>query len=362
MTIKSVSRHLIDPGHPHMDRGSLIVSPNGQRVAYVTRPRRWFRRSPAGTKETVVVDGNVQKEYDAIENASLVFSPHSQRLAYVAKVGEKRVLVIGDEEYKPYDFVYDVEFSPNSQRFAYAALAGEKKILIIDGEERWETKHDSMSHLEDAWELDFVYSVKFSPDSRRVVYVANRDGEQFFVMDGEEYREWNDSLGLNFILRPDTRDQVFSPNGERTVAVVKDRDKERVLMNGKAHPRFSEIIRGTLVCSADGKRVAYVAVNEGSEHDGYVVVVDGKSNEETYGIRSAVVFSPDSQYVSYVAQEFGGFLGFESRRRVVIDNIRGDSYLDILTIAGRPDIFFDSEGRLHYIARTKDGIFWWRRP
>ena len=354
MVIRSVSEHLIDPGHPKMDIESLIVSLDGRRVAYIARPSR--------SRRMVVVDGQWQKEYDSIAKESLAFSPHNQRLAYLARSEGEGVLVIDGEE-RRWPHVYGdgefLMFSPNGQRIASLGMPDADSFgVVVDGEEHYPYEE--------------IINLVFSPDSRRIAYVASRGNNWLYVVDGEEHGQWDDSF--NFLPKPVTREQVFAPSGERVAYVARPRGKQYVVMNGQEHPRFDEIVNGTLVCSPNGKRVAYVGKTKGGWDDTYAVVVDGQRKEQQYDFpRTPIVFSPDSQHVAYVSCGAAGFLHMETICQVVIDGTAGNGYHGVAASpesrwrwrSASPEsgcLFFDSAELLHYMASKKDGIYLVEEP
>ena len=69
-----------------MIKGSVVVSPDRRRLAYVAR---------AGKNRIVTVDWNEQNHYGRIEKGSLVFSLDSQRLAYASRTGTKKSRMTG---------------------------------------------------------------------------------------------------------------------------------------------------------------------------------------------------------------------------------------------------------------------------
>ena len=91
LVTREVSLGKIDPG---IVGKSLIVSPDGKRLAYVVQ---------RGGKWLVVVMGVAGKEYDGIGRGSLVFSPDSKRVAYGAGRGGKWLVVVDGVEGKEYD-------------------------------------------------------------------------------------------------------------------------------------------------------------------------------------------------------------------------------------------------------------------
>jgi protease II len=107
--------------------GSLTLSPNGKRIAYI---------AGTGRKRFVVVDGQEGKEY--FDVISIAFSPDSRRVAYIAAATRKnRFIVVDEQEGKPYpDIEWDsIVFSPNSKCLAYIVSTGNKMFVVVDGVE-----------------------------------------------------------------------------------------------------------------------------------------------------------------------------------------------------------------------------------
>ncbi len=131
----------------------------------------------------------------------------------------------------------------------------------------------------------------FSPDSRRVAYVAARGGKWLVVVDGVE---------------------------------------------GKEH---DGIVAGSPVFSADSKRVAYAARRVAKQ----LVVVDGVEGKEYDGAAN-LVFSPDSKRVAYEAKRGDRWLA-------VVDGVEGKEYDGFLKGSG---LVFDSPSQLHTLALRGD--------
>jgi len=169
---RSVSEYLIGLVHPNMQKHSLVISPDGRRVAYVARASEG--------KDMVVVDGEAQKEYEFVKDASLVFSPDSQRLAYIARVSAGETFIVLDREEQA--FYYDIDdmiFSPDSQRVAFLAeievSAGSVKVLWDDEEDKYELTGFKVIAVVDGQEqsqYDNIASTTFNPDSQRLAYMA----------------------------------------------------------------------------------------------------------------------------------------------------------------------------------------------
>ena len=107
----------------------------------------------------------------------------------------------------------------------------------------------------------------FSPNSRRVAYVAQHDRRLFAVIDGAEGKKYDRMSGI--IFSPDSRRVAYTAiPGERWFVVVDD-------VGGKEYDGIHDSI-----FSPDSKRVAYVARRDGK----WFVVVDGMEGKEFPGL------------------------------------------------------------------------------
>ena len=153
-------------------------------------------------------------------------------------------------------------------------------------------------------------SLVFSPDSKRVAYLAGTSGKQILVVDGKEGKAYDETWGVN------GEHVVFSPDGRRVAYVA----------------------------TSGGKRVAYWKDSGGKQF----VVVDGKPGQ-AYDEIASVVFSPDSQHVAYGAKVGDKWV-------VVINGKEGQRYDNFLFYYGRGTIF-DSPNSLHYLAVKGDSVY-----
>jgi Tol biopolymer transport system component len=138
---------------------AVRFSADANRVAYVAQ--RDF-------KQRVVVDGVEGPEYDGIKNDSLVLSPDGKRVAYVAikSLGslsiarsEQCLVVLDGTPGREYHKIGPPLFSPDSKRLAYVARNkySETCCVVIDGNE-----HRSLYFA--------IGPPLFSPDSKRLAY------------------------------------------------------------------------------------------------------------------------------------------------------------------------------------------------
>ena len=123
-------------------------------------------------------------------------------------------------------------------------------FVVIDGQEQKQ--------------LDGLDEIEFSEDGRLVGYGEELGVEQTWaeaeIVEGERPispEVPNSADPVRYHLSP-----ISSPSTgghRRSYEIRRDGGKEYVIMNGqREHPRFDEIVRATLVCSPDRKRVAYV--------------------------------------------------------------------------------------------------------
>jgi len=285
--------------------GTLVVSPDSQRVAYVAQ---------LDDKQLVVVDQVEGKEYDGILKGTPLFSPDSKHVAYAAKHGGKWFVVVDGEEKKEYDGIAESSliFSPDSKHLAYAVMSGGKWFVVVDGEEKKE--YDGIGKG----------TLQFSPDSKRVVYVVPGRGYRkdpypgylgrrirkgLVVIDGKEGKEYDD-IGSNIWV---------------------------ALIDGP----LAFVMVGNLLFSPDSKHLAYAAMSG----DNLFVVVDGEEGKE-YGGVDGPIFSMDSKRVAYIARRDG-------KNFVVVDGVEGtkyDAFLDSKFV-------FDSPKLLHALALRNNEIF-----
>ena len=317
MVERIVSERLIDQGHPSMIGGTVLVSPDCRRVAYVAR---------GGRKRFVVVDGQEQRQYDRVETGSLGFSPDGQRVAYVALTGKRYVAVDG-QEVGQYDRVErgSLVFSHDSQRSGYVAGSGKKWFVVVDG-----IKGKQYDKIERG-------SLIFSPDSERGGYVAGSGKKWFVVEDGWEQKQFH---GI------ETGSLIFSTDSQSLGYVAEGTNWERILIvDGQEKERYHAGLRRT-IRSPNLRRVAYSETDGMPDPDDAVVpgrvVVDGqKSKWYDHGERVTLAFSPDSLRLAYAIS--GG-----RKWLVVVDGREGKQY-DL--IEGASLLFSPDSKHVAYVAR-----------
>ena len=124
------------------------------------------------------MDGTPGEPYEWVFDATITYSPDSRHLAYAVKKNGRASVVLDGKAGRPFDGIGAVVFSPGGARVAYAA---QRKL-------RWCVVADGIPGADYDW---IAAAPGFSPNERRLVYVAERftgiaGREQFVVLDGME--------------------------------------------------------------------------------------------------------------------------------------------------------------------------------
>jgi Tol biopolymer transport system component len=315
------------------DAIDMVISPDCKRVAYVRDIS-----DMKSVKMLVVVDGKESREYNFVEKGGLVFSPDSKRIAYVALI-QKNFVVVDGLEGKSYDGIGTPVFSPDSKRIAYRVcttrqfLPRQPEVASSSDEafsinpvipiEKWAVVVDGKQGKE---EYDWIEDPVFSPDSRRLAYVAmnavaSRAGDYFVILDGEEGKSYNSIRSL-----------AFSPDSKQVVYIAQRADKWLLVADGKEgkeYDSFGGEYGKSIVFSPDGGRIAYVAQRSGK----WFVVVDNEEGRE-YDFVAVTDFSPDGKHIGYIAAVFDSKREAVVKRLAVVDKTEyEDSFVPIF----RPD-------------------------
>lgn len=278
--------------------------------------------------------------------SNFTISPDGNRVAYLATAESRdsdpsgrdpgdygpSVIILDGKKGRVYDQIEQFRqpiFSPDGKRLAYIAHRRGKPYINVDGRE---LEHYGEGSIRDTW-IRGAHSLQFSPDSRHFAYVAdsgNANGPEFVVLDGKQLKPYS---GVNGI--------VFSPDGNRLAYVATDRQhKHFVVLDGQEGKRYRSMISSdnNFVFSPDSKRFAYRASTDDGR--GVAIVVDGREGKQYMGAEIDLTFSPDSRRYLYSAQ-----VGSAGKRVLVVDGKEGVHYEGII----RNPMFSPDSARIVYV-------------
>ncbi len=256
---------------PQSGEGELCTSPDGRRFAFWTR---------AGGKVGCIVDGELAGKHDGQASNEVYFSPDSQHAAWIAEEDGKQTVVCDGQPGKAYSGVpsQSICFNPASGEVVYVAMEGWEAIVVAGGKEIAK-QHSVVDHR-----------VAVSPDGKRLAWLRKRKPDRMYtqsnvvlVVDGEE-------TGPEYA-NADGESLTFSPDSRR-IAFVATIDKEQCcVVDGK--PGEGQYSIKDITFSPDSQRVAYVAGN-GMR---YYVIIDGQKGPEVGAqFDGRFCFSPDSKH------------------------------------------------------------------
>lgn len=231
-----VWRVIVDavPGKGYCQVGVPVFSPDSQHVAYAATPD--YRR------HVVVVDGKEGNAYDGIASdmqwmlgdpGSPMFSPDSAHVAYIGfrrmRTRDMACLVVDGEE------------GPGYEARAYASWIGRREYALVRGD-------DPSDHR--GWVSDVITRLDrttvvspFSPNSRRVGYVAAAPSKWFAVIDGVEEKHYHYVVSGDALFAPDSEHVLYvAAHGKGKWSLVLDGDE------GEAHT--GDLVTGVVFDSA----------------------------------------------------------------------------------------------------------------
>jgi Tol biopolymer transport system component len=307
-------------------------------------------------------------------------SADSRHIAFVVLRGGKWGVCRDGVEGDPYARIEGLLFSPDGQRLAVAARkALDRQVVVVDGAEGKEYET-----------LDGT-SLTFSPDSRRLAFIAGPPGSArvFVVLDGKQGPDYEAIAGRGpgkpqLFFSPDSQKLAygaglktpagnppafeivvegpqrkayparhravvygFSPDSQQLAWMDQSEARRRVVVDGKAARDYDEIGADSFRFSPDGQRTAYFARQDSK----WRIVVDGQEGAQFDGLGDyAPIFSADGRRLAYVAVA-------GARRCVVVDGQRGKAYDDIgpkslqFSPDGRHVAFAAVAGGRHYVVR-----------
>ena len=288
-----------------LGRGSEIIeacsTSDGFRVA-------WLQQDGPGY--SVVVDGQPGPQHECV--SSFTFSPDGQRTAYVAGDG--------------------IPHQPDG-------YPGERDVAVPEQEGRWCVVVDDQAGPE--YDRVSDGSVCFSPDSKRVGYLARMGDKWFAVIDGvpgpayDQIRGWRRHIDLDSATE---YIGCFSRDSKRVAYARRIGDKWSIVIDGQPGPAHDQV--ASVIFSADGESWAYIAWNETTGRS--CVVLDGESGPEYKAVFSEGLMITDDKQLSYAAMRGSKFL-------VVTNGQVGPEYDRIY------EVDFSPNGKRTAYSAQKDG-------
>jgi hypothetical protein len=264
-----------------------VFSPNSKAIAFV---------AGKGGRYVVVLNDREIGAFDDVLVGSLLFSPAGERLAFCAlKSGEWRVMC-DSNSYRALEGVGGMTFSPDSRRLAYVAFSKTNRATVmVDGQAVGE--YDAVGEQ----------SLGFSPDSKRLVFAAVHPDRKWYVHAvGSETAK---PFGPYEAIGEESGAPRFSRDGLRLVWTAQVGSSWQVFENGQPLKSASggplsgrDILAGTPRLSNDSKRLAV-----GVRRDrGWVVWCDGEESANFDSIEEdSLRFTRDSKRLGFVGRRQG---------------------------------------------------------
>jgi len=255
--------------------GARVFSSDGSKLAYPV-----FEKG----KSFFVVDGNKHPVCDAV-GLDFVFSPDGKHSAYFASTRDGRVLMVDGEVKAKVEGNLDhmLAFSPDSQRLLYGVLKADKSCyFVVDDKKGPVYQSIGAPVVPPGIKVEATLAALFSPDSKRVAYLAKKDSRYLIVVDGVEGKVRFDrvvgAFGVDRTGKIQTQSLqpsgiMFSPDSQRVsfVAATRDDSKQFVIVDDTKHQEYRGVTKPSF--SPDSKHIAYAAFAEDGKS--MLVIVDG---------------------------------------------------------------------------------------
>jgi WD40-like Beta Propeller Repeat len=302
-------------------RGEPSFDPTGSTSVYVARVDGVNR---------LVLNGEVQLEYEVVPGLGPAFSPDGSHIAFVARVPGGEAVVFDGKAGPPFvRIAVDINIAPNG-RVSYDAALNRKRFrrperfaFVVDGGIVAQSRS---------------FYARLSPDGRRIYYL-DHDSNRWFV-DGEPLPEgtkhaefapdgrlYTDLEGQAFVdgapmgVPAWNYGPVFTPDGRHSAWSAKAGEKEVLVRDGKIASDQMDVV-GNPLFSPDGTRLSFWSREGEYPEQREFVVVDGIEGPR-FDSTALWHFSPDSQHLAYRAEEGGKtFLMLDQTAGPPVDALR----------------------------------------
>ena len=365
--------HVVHNGKPgktyqEVDENTLIVSPDGQRVAYCAK---------AGDKGLVVVEGKEYGPFD--DNGPPVFSPDSQHVAYEAQIGALWHIFVDSAKSDGAVSYFDPPlFSADSSRLVrfenskdgntgrmvftdlsfnkpvitvlqsinYKVSADLSRIAVIDRQEgKYQVKLIGMAQPEKVTAgaiYDEIRQLAFSNDAHHVAYVAKKGAGFILVLDGKEEAIPEGEYPWPPAIRPDGKGVGLIIVGSKGAFM-----HQAFIDDGiRAPAKYKEC--ADLTYSRDSKSHAYVAIR----NERFLIVTNGKEGPMFDRVISPQ-FSPDGKFLVYRARQAG-------RRFVVVADVTGKIIKELPRYERVFEPVFTEDGKSMAYGVKDGNQLWWK--
>lgn len=271
------------PGKAYSSITNIVWSPDSRHYAYEAKDLG---------QSHVVLDGIEGRQYREIGGSITLFNPivfsSTGILVYAAQNEAGPLIVLDGVEKGPLPEVGVLAWSPDGKRIAIGLGAPQRYIMVVDSFGKQDAGAPTNPEPKP---YPFVShsTVRFSPDSRRVAFVATlKRGQQLtafdnapdteaVILDGVEQLSY--PAPDNLMVSEFHNEIVFSPDSRRVAFLSRGADKtQKVVVDGRTGRAYDRVgftlMSSTISFSPDSRHVAYLAEHGGKSY----MVVDGQES------------------------------------------------------------------------------------
>jgi WD40 repeat protein len=270
--------------------GPILLPAPGAPQGPAAPPREAPTPPTASPSPTRIESEKFLVNYDPaawVKNSERI-SSDGKRFAVVIQAQDKKAAhaTIDGQNHKTYAWVRDLTFSGDNRHVGYVATVDGKDLPVVDGRE--------VMFRGEIWggTRGGGGTLRLNYDGIRHAFVARKGNAPAFgvVIDGAMDRPNVD---------PNDGAPVFSPDGKRLAYIAQEGSQRFVVLDGKPGAKYEAVYKGTLTFSPDSKRLAYFAGTGGMR----TVVLDGaEGTPHRDAMVSTLRFSPDGAKLAYAAQ------------------------------------------------------------
>ena len=245
---------------------------------------------------------------DRVARDMPVVSPNGNYMAALVQMDGEAHVMLGGELSRAYDMVYGLRFSPDSRKVAYIARKDDRFSVHVN-----QVQHQAFALV------DTRQGLVFSPDASCLAYVASRDGQSWHLVHNGEPGEAYEQI----------KHVTFSFDSERLAYAARKGGRWHVVADDTLSPPYQDIL--LVRFSPDSERLVYVARDD----KGAFVVLDGEKSRVFDYVPGEPVFSRDGERLAYAVAEEHRRRGI--RMRMVLDGSVGPAFKQIGAYRFSPD-------------------------